>query len=136
MGLMAIIRDTLVSNELPEGKGSELRADRRGALWVRIADAVSGVLAIVDAGLAFIAGGTITGDGTAKAAAPSQTGSGYLTLVNLDASQAIYYGTTGVTSSTGLPIPAGQSRVVRLADLTTAFVNAPAGVYVGWCVER
>lgn len=90
-------------------------------------------LPVVDQGLSFIAGGT-TSCSSATQVATGQTGSGYLTIVNLDASNTIYVGLTGVTSSTGLPIPAGASDTVCYANV--ALIFAIGSTTVGWCVRR
>lgn len=44
MGLMAIARAVLLPNEISDGGSTELRTDRRGAVWVAVADAISATI--------------------------------------------------------------------------------------------
>ena len=43
MGLMAFVRSTLIPGEFVDKAPSTLHADRRGALWVVLADAIAGL---------------------------------------------------------------------------------------------
>jgi hypothetical protein len=132
MGLLARVRQALISNEMADGAGTELRADRRGALWVTLADALSA--SIVDANLSFVAGGQTTSANPAVQVATGQSGSGYLTIVNTDTSNAVQLGLTGVTS-TGFSLPAGASVTWRLSDVSTIKVYG-SGAVVSWAVLR
>ncbi len=87
---------------------------------------------IRDKALTFIAGGT-TDCTTDTQVATGQSGGGYLTVVN-DSGATIFLGITGVTSSTGMRIPAGQSDTAWYVDVST--MHAIGASTVGWGLRR
>lgn len=88
----------------------------------------------VDVNLTFVGGG-VRNCTTAQQIAGANTGPGWLTISNLDASATIYFGLTGVTgASNGYPIAPGQVAVTHYAAVETIYVIGSSTV--GWKVER
>lgn len=56
-----------------------------------------------------------------------QKGTGLVRLYNPDGSITIYYGDSSVTTSNGMPLPAGAERIVFVKNLSQLYAVAASG---------
>jgi hypothetical protein len=124
-----------MSGEMPDGGPGDLRTYTDGSLWVRIAGALSGITALTQLSTSIVTGQqAVTATAAALNSGTATSWTNGFRLKNLSTSNAsIFYGPSGVTTSTGDELAAGESVIIPVANIASVFVIAAStGSTASW----